>query len=741
MIASASHPARARMLSGLLGMMLLQAGCSARPREVVAPVVSGIADPSTETVEFQLATPSSVPAGRHGAGLAYDRERGESVLFGGYASSGSMADTWVWNGSTWTDATPMGTDPSPAARTAAAMAYDAARKQVVLFGGATSGVVFSDFWHWDGTTWTDFATTVSVLPPPRASATMVYDEARGRIVLYGGYDGTKYLDDVWEWDGSSWSGPFTPSTRPPARGGAVMAYDAQRHVAVLFGGYDGNTYLNDTWEWNGTTWNHPSGGATLPPGRSAPSMAYDGARGRILLFGGMTAIGDTNDLWEYGPNGWFSRFTLQSPSVRHGMAATFHEGDGTVLLFGGIGTAANPSDETYTLTIKGPYGSPCVSDLACTVGRCADGFCCNAACNGMCESCSVAGTEGACTVLTPLACMGLDAGVDGGGGDASAGPFVPGPSGAFASCTVGTAGAGGASWATPLLVLLALVARRLRSRSIAVVVVSVTLALGVSSASAQAGAAAPSADEIGRAHFELGERLYAAGQFVDAAREFELAYETSHRPELLYNAYLAHRDAGQLPQARAALDGYIARAEGADTPMMRERLATLDAQIAQQRELERLRQTGSEPVTGADSGARDEPTDAGATVSSSTEPSSNRGRRTAAIALLGVAGASAVVAVASVIGVRHQDERASAYCGAAVSAPSADLCTPSPELDAIVAREHALRATGWTAIGLGASAAVVGTVLALPSRSRDRHATLEARCGLGGCSVGARGSF
>jgi hypothetical protein len=49
---------------------------------------------------------------------------------------------------------------------------------------------------------------------------MVYDEARRRLLLYGGQSGTfpnlTVLSDTWEWDGPSWtrssvSGPAIPS--------------------------------------------------------------------------------------------------------------------------------------------------------------------------------------------------------------------------------------------------------------------------------------------------------------------------------------------------------------------------------------------------------------------------------------------------------------------------------------------------------------------------------------------------
>ena len=50
-------------------------------------------------------------------------------------------------------------------------------------------------------------------------------------------------------------------------------------------------------------------------------------------------------------------------------------------------------------------------------------------------------------------------------------------------------------------------------------------------------------EQEARAHFQLGRTLYDGGRFEEAAREFVQAYELSHRAQLLYNIFLAWRDA------------------------------------------------------------------------------------------------------------------------------------------------------------------------------------------------------
>jgi hypothetical protein len=63
------------------------------------------------------------------------------------------ADTWEWNGKSWSLSEPV---TSPSARYFHAMALDSARQEVVLFGGTSdAGAYFADTWTWDGTAWTE----------------------------------------------------------------------------------------------------------------------------------------------------------------------------------------------------------------------------------------------------------------------------------------------------------------------------------------------------------------------------------------------------------------------------------------------------------------------------------------------------------------------------------------------------------------------------------------------------------
>ncbi len=86
----------------------------------------------------------------------------------------------------------------------------------------------------------------------------------------------------------------------------------------------------------------------------------------------------------------------------------------------------------------------------------------------------------------------------------------------------------------------------------ATVVAALALAWALPSI-ASAQTVAPTGPVSAADHFALGSRLFAARAFVEAAREFELAYEASQRAELLFNLGRAREEAGQLA---SALDAY-----------------------------------------------------------------------------------------------------------------------------------------------------------------------------------------
>lgn len=89
---------------------------------------------------------------------------------------------------------------------------------------------------------------------------MTYDEARGRVVLFGRIQdivGGRVLRDTWKWNGYTWA-LQRPSTAPERRSWMGMAYDPARQETVLFGGASLLGVYGDTWTYDGLTWTKES---------------------------------------------------------------------------------------------------------------------------------------------------------------------------------------------------------------------------------------------------------------------------------------------------------------------------------------------------------------------------------------------------------------------------------------------------------------------------------------------------
>jgi hypothetical protein len=212
------------------------------------------------------------PTARFNSAMTYDSDRDRVVLFGGRhgslgAKDANLSDTWEWDGIEWTQQE----DQGPEGRRGHALAYDAAQKQTVLFGGAFVQPVpssggdtreFADTWTWNGRIWRQAS---SFGPPKRTLHSMAFDDTLGQIVLFGGFQlfSDSYFNDTWEWNGKRWS--QFQDMGSSGRYGGRMNYDSSRKCMVLFGGGGmslASTFadapflsaltiapvLNDTWE-------------------------------------------------------------------------------------------------------------------------------------------------------------------------------------------------------------------------------------------------------------------------------------------------------------------------------------------------------------------------------------------------------------------------------------------------------------------------------------------------------------
>lgn len=291
-------------------------------------VATLVSDPCP--ARWQEVTTTPGPSARSGHALAWDAARGRLVLFGG--DTGSLnGETWEFDGATWALKNLSG--PSP--RVHANMVYMPEAGGCVLFGGRGPGTtMYDDTWVWNGQTW-EFK-SVGTRPPARSVHGMAYDSDRGRLVMFGGVNSSiNALGDTWEFTGTQWIQRATGG--PTAREWAGMAYDPRvgHRKTVLFGGSGtGGTAFNDTWEWDGPSGTWTFTNAPGPSARSNKNLAFDAARGKIVLFSGYGSGTFRDDTWEYDGTAWTQRVTLR-PRARYSHPLVYDPVGQRVITFGG----------------------------------------------------------------------------------------------------------------------------------------------------------------------------------------------------------------------------------------------------------------------------------------------------------------------------------------------------------------------------------------------------------------------
>ncbi len=340
---------------------------------LIVALGGGVSDVLAQCGEWTL-TNAPGPSPRQNHATASD---GQSiVLFGGFRGGvGYNGETWLWDGAAWTQADV----PGPAPRSVHKMAPLGDGK-VILFGGS-DGTAKDDTWQWDADTktWTELFPEHK--PAARFNHAMAYDAARGQIVLFGGFGAQRYAD-TWVFDGNDWT-QLSPNSSPSGRNGHAMVYDAAREVVVLFGGFPG--WTNDTWEWDGDTWtqNQVAG----PPGRQYLGMTYHEALGvTVLSCGQMASFVRAEDTWAYDGQSW-TQWEVGLPGIRDQHVLDYLPSRNQVVLHGGYAGGSNVLEDTWTLSCvrgcvytlkkdskakKGCTGCPAKGDLWATGAACDD---------------------------------------------------------------------------------------------------------------------------------------------------------------------------------------------------------------------------------------------------------------------------------------------------------------------------------------------------------------------------------
>ncbi len=238
------------------------------------------------------------------------------------------------------------------------MAFDPQSGDVLLFGGYNGTSYLDDTWEFNGTSWSEVCSSCG--PSARDGASLVATSPSGTLVLFGGYNGTSYLGDTWTWSGTSWSEACLSSCTPPgprAFAAAPSAGSGMGGAALIFGGYNGTNYLAGTWTWNGSTWTKidtscSTKDCSSPAPRAYATISYSPTLGDILTSGYNGSF--LKDTWALlggatplSPQRWVEVCGSCAPESEGAVQAYSLSGNENILFGGYNGTSYLGATDTF----------------------------------------------------------------------------------------------------------------------------------------------------------------------------------------------------------------------------------------------------------------------------------------------------------------------------------------------------------------------------------------------------------
>jgi hypothetical protein len=320
----------------------------------------------------RLEVAGEVPPARHLYSAVYDPVRDRVVIFGGMGRTSVLNDVWVLSlagAPRWTRLEPLGIPPAP--RTQHSAIYDAHGDCIYVFGGAGrthEGVVLSrlnDVWalSLSGRVKWRLVSPEGTPPNPRFGQAAVLD-GRGRMVLFGGYDGAM-VHDVWALslnDRPRWQQLSPDGEAPPPRLQHSAVYDPVSGRMMVFGGQDeAMTIFDDAWALSlrgRLEWKRLEPSAT-PVRRAGQSAILDARQGQVVLYGG-TADGWnlSDEVWSVScaTNAWTKLELAAPPAPRFGESAIFDPTRRRMVMFGGYGYNSGTLADVWTLSLADGTG-------------------------------------------------------------------------------------------------------------------------------------------------------------------------------------------------------------------------------------------------------------------------------------------------------------------------------------------------------------------------------------------------
>lgn len=271
-------------------------------------------------------------------------------------------------------------------------------------------------------------------------------------------------------------------------------------------------------------------------------------------------------------------------------------------------------------------------------------------------------------------------------------------------------------------------------------------------ARAQTGTPLPpeAEEDSARSHFRVGQLMYGEGRFDEAAAEFDRAYELSGRSQLLYNAFLAHRDAGHVAEAVDRLRQYLEQTPDAgDRETLELRLTAMEETLEQQRREANMSAEERAALEAERARIAAEAAEHRTDAERLREERERESRRRNPTPLIIMGSGAGVLVGGVILGVITQT---TSLADLRDNCPG-DVCVSGFPLDET--RNEARRRTIATDVMLsvGGATAVTGLVLLLIQRKRyaaddddaasasERHTDVSGGCGPQGCNMNVQVTF
>ncbi len=281
--------------------------------------------------------PLHSPGKRMQAAAVYDPNSQKVIMFGGSTdwintNWNALDDMWQWDGQDWSPIEQEEGQDWPMMRYDHGMAYDKQRGVIVMFGGSDGVNYRNDIWEWDGQRWQQRWSMDGAVPNIRAAFGMYYDEDLGKVVVSGGYGGKDqnqagiFYNDTWTWDGGHWTEVVGEVLSPPIVA-ATAIYDPRSQRAVMMN-FDGLLV------WSADHWERPAD-IELLPGRREKSVMQVLPQGDLALYGGETNQIQMGDLWLRDAGGWRQVESKMAPSPRSNQLFFYDPNRSSLIVYGG----------------------------------------------------------------------------------------------------------------------------------------------------------------------------------------------------------------------------------------------------------------------------------------------------------------------------------------------------------------------------------------------------------------------